>query len=490
NGVIAKMPLFYDNYFVPRGYAMAQLDLPGTGRSTGCADAGGPDQIAGVTAAINWLNGRGKAFDGSGQRVTATAWSNGKVGMIGKSWDGSVANGAAATGVAGLKTVVAISSISSWYDYMRADGVLRGRNYVKFLDKTVSGRPAKVCKNQFATEQGASDDATADFNSYWQASDYRRHAGRVKASMFIVHGLHDENVIPNQFSSWWQALGTHGVTRKLWLSQTGHVDPFDYRRSHWVRTLHEWFDHWLQGLHNGVMTQPQVSVQRPSGGWTTERSWPNASSLTTVRFGTAGSAKRTIVDHPKLHEHRIITRPRHRRAGRTVFLGAEHAVDQHLSGTPSVRLRIKLNRRTSEISARLVQYGRTRRVDYDSPGLGITTTKKQSCWGQSTAVDDACYLDTRLDYTTSDTDVLSRGWIDAAHRNSLNRPSDLTPGKWYTVVVPMSPTDTVVPAGHRLGVVLTLSDKDFTDPSHTGATAVVDPAHSWVRLPVRTKGRT
>lgn len=484
NGGIASMPLFYDNYFVPRGYAVAQLDLPGTGRSTGCVDVGGPNQIAGIVAAIRWLNGHGTAFDGAGSPATATSWTNGKVGLIGKSWDGSVANGAAATGVHGLKTVVAISAISSWYDYTRADGVTRGNDYAKFLDDYVDGRTKGVCAKQIAAEQAASDDKTADFNGYWAARDYRRHAARVTASMFLVHGLNDENVIPNQFSSWWRTLAAHGVDRKLWLSQTGHVDPFDYRRGRWAQTLHAWFDHWLQGLPSGVMRQPQVSVQRPSGAWTTESSWPVAARSTRVAFARPGAETRAIVDHPGLTERQMITRPHQHRAGRTVFLGAKTTHAEHLSGVPTVRVRVKLNRSSSEISVRLVQYGRMHRVDYDSPGLGITTLKGQSCWGESSKADSACYFNTKLDYITGSSDVLSRGWIDAAHRKSLRHPTDLTSGRWYTIRVPMTPTDTIVAAGYRLGVVVTLSDENFTEPAHTGATAVIKPGRSSVRMPI------
>ena len=35
--------------------------------------------------------------------------------MIGKSYDGTLSNGVAATGVEGLKTIVPVSAISSWY---------------------------------------------------------------------------------------------------------------------------------------------------------------------------------------------------------------------------------------------------------------------------------------------------------------------------------------------------------------------------------------
>ena len=99
----------------------------------------------------------GRRLRRHGAKVTA-GWSTGKVGMIGKSWDGSIANGVAATGVAGLSTVVAISSISSWYDYTRFGGVLRSPGYVDFLAGYVSGRPKGVCDGVIAQEQAASDD--------------------------------------------------------------------------------------------------------------------------------------------------------------------------------------------------------------------------------------------------------------------------------------------------------------------------------------------
>src|SRR3954469_20147091 len=117
-GNVVQMPLFYDNYFVPRGYAFVGVDLAGTNRSDGCVDAGGRSDIQSAKAVVDWLNGRTKAYTTRTGSATAKAsWTNGKTGMIGKSWDGTIANGVAATGVKGLKTIVPISAISSWYDY-------------------------------------------------------------------------------------------------------------------------------------------------------------------------------------------------------------------------------------------------------------------------------------------------------------------------------------------------------------------------------------
>ena len=49
--------------------------------------------------------------------------------MIGKSYDGTLANGVAATGVEGLKTIVPICAISAWYNYSRRGGIRQNTNY-------------------------------------------------------------------------------------------------------------------------------------------------------------------------------------------------------------------------------------------------------------------------------------------------------------------------------------------------------------------------
>lgn len=61
-GRVAQMPLSYDNYFVPRGYAFVGVDLAGTNRSDGCVDVGGRSDIQSAKAVVDWLNGRAKAY--------------------------------------------------------------------------------------------------------------------------------------------------------------------------------------------------------------------------------------------------------------------------------------------------------------------------------------------------------------------------------------------------------------------------------------------
>ena len=478
-GVISKAPLFYDNYFVPRGYAFAAVDLSGTSRSTGCEDVGGPAEVAGARAAIDWLNGRARGFTADGTPVSARAWSTGKVGMIGKSWDGSVANGVAATGVRGLETIVPISAISSWYDYMRYNGSLRSSGYPNYLQSVVSDRLTECAEVTSSLATDSADD-TGDYNAFWRARDYRPAAGRVRASVFVVHGLNDLNVATPQFAAWWQELAEQGVPRKIWLHRTGHVDPFDVRRAEWVDTLHQWFDYWLQGLHNGVMAQPRATIETAPGVFTAARDWP----LPGTRKVSVplGSAVASYTD-ASLTEDAAVASPSEEVAGRLAVLYGPLRAPLHISGSPSVRLRIRVDRPTTQLTARLVDYGTATRVDYGS-GEGVRTLATESCWGASTAADDACYRDVAERVVTSDHEVLTRGWLDAAHHVSLRFTTPLRPDRWYTVTVPLSAYDVTVAAGHTLGLVLTQSDPEFTEAPNTGATVRVDLAASRLILPV------
>ena len=45
DGLNDRWPLWYDNYFVPRGYAVILAEMDGTANSTGCAINGGPSDV-------------------------------------------------------------------------------------------------------------------------------------------------------------------------------------------------------------------------------------------------------------------------------------------------------------------------------------------------------------------------------------------------------------------------------------------------------------
>lgn len=480
-GVIQKMPLYYDNYFVPRGYAVVGVDIVGTGRSTGCGDVGGKDEIDSVVAVIDWLNGRNTAHTGDGSTVRAD-WTTGAVGMIGKSYDGTLANGVAATGVKGLKTIVPISAISSWYDYSRSGGVPYSVDYMPWLADYV-GHDSAACDAVRADLGEQDDDETGDYTSFWAERDYLKDAGKVKASVFVAHGLSDYNVQTNHFAQWWNALAKNKVPRKIWLGLEAHVDPFEFRRDEWVDELHKWFDYWLQGLQNNVMREPMATVETAPDQWKNYSTWPAVSKTLPVplaagKLGAVGKGTVTVTDESTLTEDTIVETPSEVIAGRQMFLSAPLPAPIRVSGTPSVMLRIKADSATTPITARLIEYGDAERY------TGIRTTNTSTCEGSSTEFDDSCYKTVEKLTAESDHGIVSRGWIDAAHANSLSNPKPLTPGKWTTVTVPLRAQDQVIPKGRILGLAVTLSDTEWTTPNDTGASIDIDLAGSKLNLPV------
>jgi X-Pro dipeptidyl-peptidase len=499
NGNPVKFPLFYDNYFVPRGYAVLNVDMDGTTKSDGCPTSGGLSDVLGGKAVIDWLNGRATAYDAQGNKVEAT-WSNGHAGMIGKSYDGTLANGVAATGVKGLDTIVPISAISSWYDYSRVNGTFWFKGEEDGLAETVDTHPSAGCAAVNAEMATGQDDVDGNYNAFWDERNYRTapdpDVSKVHASVFAVHGTNDLNVKPSQFSTWWAGLAARGVPRKVWLSQYGHVDPFDFRRDAWVATLHQWFDYWLWHVPNGIMNQPRADVETDPDVWVTQPDWPapqaHTLDLRPQADGTLGATPASgtaAFTDTKQDESTLVSNPTTAQPYRLAYATPPLTHDVRLSGTPTVSLKFKSDRTAADVGALLVDYGTDTRVNYLGPGSGVKTLTTEDCNGESTATDDACYKKVVTDTVTSDVNVVTRGFLDTQNRSSLSHPSPLTPGRTYTVKWPTLPQDYHFKPGHRLAVILFGVDGDVQfDEAATGANLSVDLAGSEVSLPVVISG--
>jgi X-Pro dipeptidyl-peptidase len=490
-----KFPLFYDNYFVPRGYAVLNVDMIGTTKSDGCPDMGGKADVLGGKAVIDWLNGRAKAYDAAGKRVTAT-WSTGKAGMIGKSYDGTLANAVAGTGVDGLVTIVPINAISSWYRYQRMNGVVYNYNYPSYLTNVVDTDPDDKCAAVRAGLDAAAGDETGDYNAFWNERDYLHGSisdvRKVHASVFAVHTLNDLNVKTDNLSTWWQGLADRNVPRKIWLGQYEHVDPFDYRRDVWVDTLHRWFDYWLQGVRNGIMQEPRADIQSDPYTWTTQKDWPAPHSAKIpfypaadgfLGLGRGDKGTTATFTDVRQSENTMTANVGTPAPGRVAFTTDELPADVRMSGSPTVSLRVTLDKPTSNLTALLVDFGEGTRVNWRSGG-GITTNTDETCWGDGTSFDDGCYRTTTTTVVDRPLEIVARGWIDVQNRDSLTESSPLPIGesaevKWQTL-----PQDYTFKKGHRLGVVLAGTDSTYTDETATGAAVTVDLAKSKVTVPL------
>lgn len=103
-------------YFAERGYAVAMMDLRGTGRSTGCLDHLGPNDRKDMKTVV--------------ESLADAEWSNGKVGMTGHSYVGSTPSVAAAANPRGLATIVPSAGLASMYDHQFQAGVPYNLQYI------------------------------------------------------------------------------------------------------------------------------------------------------------------------------------------------------------------------------------------------------------------------------------------------------------------------------------------------------------------------
>jgi X-Pro dipeptidyl-peptidase len=485
--------VYYDNYFVSRGYAVLAASTLGTGDSTGCPGAVSPAETTAMKTVVEWLTGKAKAYAADGKPVAA-GWSTHNVAMAGKSYDGTLPLATAATGVAGLKTVVSISGVASWYDYYRGDGGViapggyAGEDADLHAKVVLTRKNPAVCAPAMHDIERKMDRVSGDYNRFWAERNFAAEANRFRAAVFVTGGLNDWNVKPNQFLHLWQALKSAGVPRKLWIHQARHDDPIDVRQQVWLDTLNRWLAHWLYGAANGIMSEPKVDLERSPGQWTTAADWPDPAARTVTmrlgggRPGTLGAggsaAAQGFVDAPSRKAEQLSAEPDRADPNRLIYLTPALTRPTKLSGTPSVRLHASVDGRSPYLSALLVDYGT------DTRFAGFSTTGQQWCFGDSVTGDSGCRPVRR--YVTKETpyQIVTRGWLDVRNRRSASRTEQVQPGRTYAFGWPMVPYDYVFRPGHRIGLVIMATDHDYTLRYPSGTKVSVAPDGGALSLPL------
>ena len=473
-----------DNYYVPRGYAVVLGESIGTFNSDGCPTVGDRVETLGTKAVIDWLNGRARGFGEDGNEVDAD-WTTGAVGMTGVSYNGTLPNQVATTGVEGLETIVPVSAISSWYDYYRANGLVvaphsetqgAGENAYLGEDTDVlasfiggsrlDGIDDDICDETIPFLVNAQDRVTGDWSPFWGARDYLDDVDKIDASVFVVHGLNDWNVKTKAFAEWWYRLDRYGVPRKIWLHNGGHGGPGGPGAVAFTAVRNRWFDHELFGVQNGIMREPRATIQREDGSYSDEPDWPapgsrpatlqlsarNSTAPGELSQGLTGSSwfvRQSFVDRGREldTDDVLIQGPDEARDDRLVYRSRSLARDVRISGTPAVSLRMSIdNRNAANLTAVLVDYGAAGSAD--APVM------------------------------------VTRGWLDPQNRLSISRSRPVRQERLYRFNWDLQPDDYVFKAGHRIGLVVVSTDHDYTIRPAPGTQLSLRPALSWIRLPV------
>lgn len=507
-------PGWWDEYFVPRGYAIVQVEMQGTGRSFGCPTTGGVEDTTSIEAVVDWLNGRAPGYYHDGSEATAD-WSTGDVGMQGVSYVGTLPNAVATQGVPGLRTVVPIAAISNWYQYPNDQGLGWrgwGTRYTEFLANYVSvgrslpGSASEDACDAVIEQLGDDEDATNhDFTAFWQERDYVPDANKIKTAdtaVFMVHGLTDFNVKTTHTSTLWDAVAQRQMPRKIWIHRGGHSNPVGFRQDEWQSVMHRWMDHWLYGIENGIMDEPMADIQRPDGTWETHSTWPDAEADDVkLRLGPASATEAgTLTPGPGTNgtqsflddlesQSAKVDNAEQARPGRLVYLTPVLDQDVRISGTPQIDVRFASSADTALLSAMIVDYGEAESVTVED--MTPLELVEASCDPEDLAARTGCATPQEVSVEITPQRVLAWGHVDGKNHVDLRRGSPLDPGKKYHIQWDTQPVDHIIPAGHRIGLVLTgnyfanpFLNSPAVDADALGAQITIELKQSDLTLPV------
>ncbi|MEU5563560.1 CocE/NonD family hydrolase [Micromonospora musae] len=274
-----------------RGYTFVMVDLRGFGGSTGCLDWAGPGEQADVRAAIQWS--------------ARQPWSNGRIGMYGKSYD-------AVTGLVGnnlkmnaLKAVVAQEPLWDMYNYLFSNKVPR---------PNVTGTPAAY--NSIAVMPAMADDSdrykanalyeashpeclsdnmTNNNNpdpdsAYWKARNLAKDAAGTRTPLFVTQGFIESNTKPEDMDEY---LANHRGPERGWLGQWDHVRGNDtdgdgrlqMGRVGWFDEVMRFYDQYLRGTRPSV-TDPAYAIEDSLGHWRAQKTWPVIGTSYDARLST------------------------------------------------------------------------------------------------------------------------------------------------------------------------------------------------------------
>ena len=485
-------PEWYDEYFVPRGYAFAAMDLRGTRNSSGCQTYGDRDEVFDAVDVVDWLATR--------------SWSNGKVGMTGGSYDGTIAMGAAAEQpISGKKkdalaAVIPIRAIDAWYDYHFMNGVMSQAHAatpalftaaLAASDLPNSGtddglyaahlaeRKACIATLGAATDAGYASPYQNANSPFWAERDFRKDAAKVRAAVFWIHGLFDFNVKTNNAGNMWLSLPKK-LPKKLWLVNSDHADPrcptedactksghqvpFPFADK-FVEANHRWFLQYLKKVPAGALS-PAVEVQQPNGKWLRSSTWPvSKSDLVLWPTAKGGLATRASGEG---EEVQWADNPANAGAPRSVsFVTAPFAKATRLSGQIEFALKYATLGPDTTIAIR---------VDDLGPAAALTDTPDDKVYDGDESVLTVTY-----------------GWLHAMVRASVKPRGPSTP----VLGLPLTPeepvlsrfpslyTDYLVAKGHRLRFTISNTAGDTVPLNQGGVvTMFTGPGASTIRLPV------
>jgi predicted acyl esterase len=265
--------------YLDAGYAIAQVNMRGTGLSDGCLQFGNEVDQQDAYLVIETLADQ--------------PWANGNVGMIGHSFSAWSQYMAIAAEPPSLKAVIPTSGVSDPYELLTRIGApIHYGPLLAPVWSVATGWAANennaehVCPDEYAEHVAGTSDliATGDRTEYWAERNLRPLIENTDVAVWRSNGLNYWGEGHWQsYDGEWDLLDPQRTN--MILGQWNHETPSEEPENWYERTT-AWFDHYLRGgpeVDNGV-----VDFQDTAGNWHTADSWP--AKATTEKLYLSGTS--------------------------------------------------------------------------------------------------------------------------------------------------------------------------------------------------------
>jgi uncharacterized protein len=292
-----------------RGYSVVQVSLRGSGGSSGCLDILGPGEQTDVVTAVKW--------------AASQPWSNGNVGMYGKSYDANTGAVGAATRPPGLKAIVAQAIAPDRYRGSYNDRVrlLQSVAYPALYGSgaEAQGQPGRATDTTYTTNamsRGADcqallaehylDDEQAPF---WRMRDFVDRAQGSTIPTFVTAGYLDNatNIGAGAIDFFNALAGPKHLWVGWWAHDRGNDvvgDQLAMGRAGFFDAVMRFYDEHLTDAGPLTAGDPVVAAQGSDGTWRSEETFPPAdardfeSNLLSGAYQDSGANRGSRVSGP------------------------------------------------------------------------------------------------------------------------------------------------------------------------------------------------
>ncbi|MEW6366968.1 MAG: CocE/NonD family hydrolase [Acidobacteriota bacterium] len=247
-------PLY--SYFARRGYAMAKVDVRGTGSSEGVL----PDREYSeqeLDDAVEII-----------RQLARQPWSSGRIGMWGISWGGFNAIQAAMRRPPELRAILAVDASDDLFhdDVHYIDGAYHADEYELSIDND-NGLPDSI---EYRVDDAYFRDRFDRYpwfltylkqqqdGDFWRDNSLRFRYDAIQVPVYLIGGLLDgyRDSVPRM-------LENMNVPMKAEIGPWNHAWPDNGEPGpnyEWRQELVRWWDYWLKGKDTGIMDEPRFAV--------------------------------------------------------------------------------------------------------------------------------------------------------------------------------------------------------------------------------------